>query len=204
MTSVQQHILDTALNHFADTGEQGISVSDLSRTAKIARGTIYNNFDDVAKLFPLVSDQVCNRFEDEARKLITKTDNPRIALGVLLGLFLRHAHELPEQGRFLVRFGPSVGRLRDIWSNLPLIVLRQAVDDGYLPLPKDQTMYYLQLLAGSTYGFMILVVEGQKSWREASEALSRMVLTAGNVAPQDAKRDARAILNILTAPSEAV
>jgi len=203
MTSVQRHILDTALSHFADTGEQSISVSDLSRTAKLARGTIYNNFDDVTQLFPLVTDQVCNRFEDEARELITKIDNPRVALGVVLGLFLRYAHELPEYGRFLVRFGPYVGRLRDIWSNLPLSVLRRAIIGGELPLPKDQTMYYLQLLAGSTYGFMILVVEGQKSWRESSEALSRMVLAAGNVAPHEAKRDARAILSILTASSEA-
>lgn len=204
MTSVQRHILDTVLSHFADTGEQSISVSDLSRTAKIARGTIYNNFDDVTKLFPLVTDQVCNRFEEEAQKLIANIENPKIALGVLLGLFLRHAHELPEQGRFLVRFGPSVGRLRELWSNLPLSVLRRAVVGGQLPLPKDQTLYFLQLLAGSTYGFMILVVEGQKSWREASEALSRMVLAAGNVPPQDAKRDARVILNLLTASPEAV
>ncbi|MGO1501825.1 MAG: TetR/AcrR family transcriptional regulator [Marinobacter sp.] len=204
MTGVQRHILDTALRHFADTGEQSISVSDLSRTAKIARGTIYNNFDDVTNLFPMVTEQVCSRFENEARELISTVENPRVALSVLLGLFLRYAHELPEHGRFLIRFAPYIGRLRDIWSNLPYEVLRRAVEEGQLPLAKDQAVYYLQLLAGSTYGFMTLVVEGQKSWRESTEALSLMVLAACGVPQQDAKNDAREALEILTASSEAV
>ena len=188
MNSTVKNLLDAAMIHFAETGERNISVSELSRKAGVARGTIYNNFSDLGELFEVVTQSVADTINEDAEYLMSKRSEPHEKLACLLALFMRRSHNQPNWAKFITRFAPHAPELRFIWSNIPAREVIEGVKKGVFKLPADRVSYYVQMIAGTTYSFIFLVADGEKSWKEASGTLIEMMLIAGGVEESEAKR----------------
>lgn len=200
MNSTRQRLLDVALQHFAETGEHTISVTELSRRAGVARGTIYNNFDNIDDLFSIVSLSVYSTLNEDAERMIEQRDAPHERLACYLGLFMRRAHNRPHWAKFVVKFAPYEAEFRDIASSILLREVQAGMKSGIFTFTEDKFPYFIQMLAGTTYGFVFLITEGHKSWRETSKNLIELLLISGGVPQAEAARVADLPLPQLTQP----
>lgn len=188
MTSTKKRLLDAALIHFAETGQRTVNVSDLSKKAGVARGTIYNNFENTDELFSIVSKSVSDAINIDAELMLQQRSDPHERLACFLGLFMKRAHDYPHWAKFVSRFAPNSLELRDVWSGIPNREVRDGIEKGFFNVPREDLSYYVQLLAGSTYSFLLLISEGHKSWRETNVNLIQLALLAGGISNAEAKR----------------
>src|SRR5262245_60389448 len=122
MSPAQKRIHLAALQLFAEKSVGELNVSELAQAAGVARGPIYNNLDSVEALFDDVATQLSNEMN-----LRVKNANPgmnpveRFANGVRF--YIRRAHEEPNWGRFLARYGATNATLRDFWTGVAATAL---------------------------------------------------------------------------------
>src|SRR5262245_14717291 len=97
-----------ALKVFADTGTTRINVSELAAAAGMARGTIYGNVPDLDSLFEDVAAQLARDMVDRVMRGFEGIDDPAQRMSIGIRQYIRRAHQEPQWGRFMHRFGLSL------------------------------------------------------------------------------------------------
>lgn len=191
MNSTRERLLEAAFQHFAASGERTVSVSELTRGAGVARGTFYNNFEGDEDLFDLVARSIASTIRGNAEAAMADWTQPHERLGCILTGFIKFSHENPTAAKFIVKFAPSTRPLLDLWSGIPFEEVKNGVKSGVFQLSQDAISYYIQMLGGSAYAFILLVSEGHRPWRDVSQNLIRLSLLAGGVSQAEAQRVSR-------------
>lgn len=186
--TTRKRLINAAMRHFGETGAKTISIVDLARLANLARGTVYSHFPQFDALFDAVAGDIAQSLEAEIADIWSDVELPHERIALYMAFLLKRAHQDPHLGHFMVRFAPSTPSLYHAWSDLLPRLLRNCVAEGIMPPFEQGMIYYVQLLAGATYSFIMLVVDGDATWRVASSNLIQLCLHAGGVAETEAKR----------------
>ena len=166
-----------------------VTVTDLAQAAGVARGTIYNNLGDLTGLFDLVAAQLAAEMNERVAQAVAGFEDPALRLASGIRLCLRRAHEEPEWGRFVSRFGYGVVALREIWAGQPLADLRAGLERGRYAFQASQLDSVIGFISGATLAAIFAVLEGARTWREAGSDVAELTLIARGL-PRD---EARAI-----------
>ena len=198
MASTRQRLIDVAMREFAESGDRTVSVSQLARSAGVARGTIYVHLPKPDRLFDVVAEDIGNRISSLPDSWTPDASAPELRVAMFLAALLKLTHEDPDFGRYAVTFAPSTPALYRVWSDFLPGEIRRAVAEGIFSPFTDGIGFYIQLLSGATYAYMMMLVEGRASWRDASRNLIIMGLKAGGLSPDAAMQTAQAAIAHLT------
>lgn len=187
LTAAQLRLHKAALQLFAKRGVAQINVSELAQAAGMARGTVYNNLADLDGLFGTVANQLSSEMSERIADSVRDLPDPAYRLANGIRFFVRRAHEEPHWGRFICRFALSDASLQEIWTGQPASDLQEGLDSGRFAFQREQLPSVLALLAGTVLGAIFLVLEGQKTWREAGSDAAELFLVATGVARDEAR-----------------
>lgn len=187
LTAAQLRLHKAALQLFAKRGVAQINVSELAQAAGMARGTVYNNLADLDGLFATVANQLSSEMSDRIAHSARDLPDPAHRLANGIRFFVRRAHEEPDWGRFICRFALSDASLQEIWAGQPAKDLLEGLDNGRFCFDREQLASVIGLLAGAVLGAIFLVLEGQKTWREAGSDAAEFFLIAAGVTRGEAR-----------------
>jgi len=201
VSNSQLQVYRAAMQLFAERGVSQVTVKDLAQAAGVARGTIYNNFSNIDQLFEDVAGNLAHDMNDRVIRSCGETTDPAIRLATGMRLYARRAHEEPDWGRFVIRFGLGVVSMRHMWDGQPMEDLRAGINQGRYSIQKDQLPSAVSLVAGAVIGACFLVQEGIKTWREAGSNAAELTLTALGVPRHEARAIAFGKLPRLVPPA---
>jgi len=193
-SAAQRQIYRAAMRLFAERGAMQVSVTDLAQAAGVARGTIYNNLGDLTGLFDLVAGQLAVEMNERVSQAVAGFDDPAVRLASGIRLCLRRAHDEPEWGRFVSRFGYGVVALREIWAGQPLDDLRAGLECGRYVFQASQLDSVIGFISGATLSAIFSVLEGARTWREAGADVAELTLVALGLSRDEAHAIASAEL----------
>ncbi|MCY1359660.1 Bacterial regulatory protein, tetR family [compost metagenome] len=197
LNSAQRRIHQAALRLFAERGVSQVSISDLAQEAGVARGTIYNNVENMEQLFQQVASQLSKEMHLRVSKSFADLQDPAERLANGIRFFIRRTHEEPQWGAFLNRFALSDSSLREMFYSQATADLLQGLQQGRYRFRQEQLIAVISLVSCSTLGAMFLVGEGIKAWREAGSDTAELVLKALGVNDEEAHRMATSELPAL-------
>lgn len=172
---------------FAEHGTDRVTVSDLATEAGVARGTVYNNIDEPDDLFEHVAAQLATEMHNRITSREQSSD-PAHRLADDIRFFVRRAHEEPDWGRFVHRFGVNTESLRDLLNGTPMRALTKGVDRKRYDLRADLLPAAMSMIAGTTLTAMGMVLEGHQTWREAGSSAAELVLRSFGIEPDEARQ----------------
>ncbi len=185
---------------FAEKGVNGVNVKDLARSARVARGTIYNNQrDSIEKLFQEIAGQLSAEMHQRVVATLVDVDDPARRLAIGIRLFVRRAHEEPDWGAFIVRFGLNNSALREMLSGPPRKDVSAGVASGRYKLSPGQMPSAIVMITASAMAAMFLVLEWKRPWGKAGSDAAEFVLRALGVPTREAHKIATAELPELAA-----
>jgi AcrR family transcriptional regulator len=193
-SGAQRQIYRAAIQLFAERGAAHVSVSELAQAAGVARGTIYNNLGDLSGLFDIVARQLAMEMNERLVEALVGIDDPALRLATGLRLCLRRAHDEPQWGRFLCRFGCSAAALQEVWRGQPLADLHAGLARGRFTFREEQLDSLVGFISGAALGAIVTVLEGARTWREAGSDLAELVLIALGVKREEALAISRTAL----------
>ncbi|PPQ40623.1 hypothetical protein CH337_04690 [Rhodoblastus acidophilus] len=193
-SNAQSHIHRAAMKLFSEHGAMQVSVTELAQAAGVARGTIYNNLDDLAGLFDVVALELSLEINARVVRATSRLDDPirRLAAGVRL--YILSATRDPEVGRFLIRFGLSAEALRQLWTGQPLADLIAGRAQGSYDFTDGQINWVIALISGAAIGVIACALERPEAEAEAGMDAAERILLALGVSREDARTHARAPL----------
>jgi AcrR family transcriptional regulator len=191
-TAAQSQILRAALKLFGERGATQVNVKELAQAAGVARGTIYNNLDDLAGLFDAVAVQLAAQMSAQVEQAIADLDEPAQRLAMGIRLHVLYASRDPEVGRFILRFGFSAAALREIWTGQALADLREGRARGIYDFPEEQMDSVVNFISGATIGAIASALEWPERATEAGMEAAELILAALGVQRDQAKLRARA------------
>ncbi len=174
LAPAQVRIYEAAVRFFAERGTTHASVTELAQAAGLARGTIYNNVANLDSLF----EEVAAALGDEMHGRI-------LASGIRF--FVRRGHEEPHWGRFIVRFAFTTPTMRSMLSGPPARDLVDGLAKGRYSFRPEQMPSVIAFVGSTTLAAMWLVLEGEKTWREAGSDAAEAMLRAIGVEPEEAR-----------------
>lgn len=198
--SAQQRIHKAALQLFAERGVTQVSVSELAEAAGVARGTIYNNLKQPEALFESVATELAAEMDRRIQQLFSTfatVEDPAVRLATGIRLWIRRAHAEPHWARFLTRFAFSNASLQSMWSGPPVVDLMRGIEQGRYTCRLEQLPSVVAMIAGSVLGAIFLVLEGHRTWRDASMDTVELLLVALGVPREEARALASAELPAL-------
>ena len=184
---VQKRIHEAAVRLFAEHGSDRVNVRDLAEAAGVARGTVYNNVSSVDTLFEEIAGQLAGEMHERIRLAFGSTEDPAQRLATGIRLFMRHAHDDPNWGRFMCRFGLTAAQLREVWYGQPMKDLVAGVETRRYTVEREQLTTATAMIAGSVFSACLLVQQGYRGWREAGCETAELVLRALGVDVQEAR-----------------
>lgn len=187
MTRTEVRIHDAALRLFAERGVTQVTVSELAEAAGVARGTIYNNFESVGSLFEDVATALTEEMGSSIAASSLHASDPAQHIADGVRFFVRRTAEEPVWGRFLVRFGASTPTLMGLLQRGPRGDVERGVEIGEFTIDQDQISTAVGMLSAGVLAAMMLVLEGQRTWRDAGADAAELSLRALGVAPQRAR-----------------
>lgn len=191
-TAAQRQILRAALKFFGERGATQVNVKELAQAAGVARGTIYNNLDDLAGLFDAVAAQLAAQMSAQVEQAIADLNEPALRLAMGIRLHVLFAARDPEVGHFILRFGFSAAALREIWTGQALADLREGRARGIYDFPEEQMHSVVNFISGATIGAIASALERPERAVEAGMEAAELSLIALGVERAQAKRFARA------------
>lgn len=194
LAAAQARIYEAAVRLFAENGTTHASVTELAQAAGLARGTIYNNIENLDKLFEEVATALGDEMYARILASFQATDDPALRLARGMRFFVRRAHEEPHWGRFIVRFAFTASTMRGLLSGPPAGDLGEGLARGRYRFREEQTQSALAFVGSTTLAAMWLVLDGEKTWREAGSDAAEMALRAIGIDPEEARALARADL----------
>ena len=183
----QLRIHEAAVRLFAQSGTTQASVSELAQAAGVARGTIYNNVANRDALFEEVAVTVADEMHARVDASFRTIGDPahRLARGVRL--FVRRAHDEPDWGRFIVRFALTTASLSGMLSGQPARDLKSGLENRRYQFRAEQLTSVVASIAAATISAMSLVLDGEKTWREAGSDAAEFALRSIGVPIEDAR-----------------
>ncbi|MEU6662379.1 TetR/AcrR family transcriptional regulator [Streptomyces sp. NPDC046821] len=112
-------LLDAALRVYAEEGEQGITVSALTKASGVSLGSLYHHFGSVDGLMSALVMRWLGRLLDELAAALVRSRTARTGVRALVRAYLDFVQEYPDASRlmhssFADRAGMARGReLRD-------------------------------------------------------------------------------------------
>lgn len=207
MNSTQVRLRDAAMRLFAERGVAQVSISDLAEAAGVARGTIYNNFPSVETLFGAIATQLTAAMQARIEQTAHGVADPARRLSNGVRLFIRQAHDEPSWGRFVLRFGASTPTLRELLDSALAKDLRAGIQSGRFSLRLGQLESAVAVLSGGVLAAISLVLEGHRTWRDASADTAEFILRAVGVDLEEARElagfELPPLLGATEAPSRA-
>lgn len=94
-------LLDAALRVYAEAGEQGITVSSLTRTGGASPGSLYHHFGSVDGLMQALLLRWLGRLLDELTAALARSRTPRTGIQAIVETYLRFIREHPDASRLL-------------------------------------------------------------------------------------------------------
>ena len=185
---VQRRIHQAALRLFAEKGISQVNISDLAQEAGVARGTVYNNVENIEQLFRQVASQLSKEMHQRVSRSFAELQDPAERLANGIRFFIRRTHEEPQWGAFLNRFAMSDSALREMFYSQATTDLLSGLQGGRYRFRQEQLVTVISLLASATLGAMFLVIEGLKTWRDAGTDTAELVLRALGVEEAEARR----------------
>jgi AcrR family transcriptional regulator len=173
---------------FVLRGTTQASVSELAQAAGIARGTIYNNVSNPDSLFEEVATGLANEMHARVVASFEAIDDPARRLANGMRLFVCRAHEEPQWGRFIVRFAFTTATLRAMLTGHPARDLQDGLQKGCYSFRAEQLPSVIAFVGATTLAAMSLVLNGDKTWREAGSDAAEFMLRSIGVAPQKARK----------------
>jgi AcrR family transcriptional regulator len=186
LAPAQARIYDAAVRIFAQNGTTHANVSELAHAAGLARGTIYNNVANPDLLFEEVAAALADEMHARVLASFEGISDPALRLARGIRFFIRRTHEEPHWGRFIVRFAFTTASLRSVLSGPPARDLSGALDKGRYRFRREQMSSVVAFVASTTASAMQLVLDGEKTWRDAGSDAVEFVLRSIGVAPQEA------------------
>ncbi|MCP1647952.1 MULTISPECIES: TetR/AcrR family transcriptional regulator [Pseudomonas aeruginosa group] len=188
LNPVQRRIHQAALRLFAEKGISQVNISDLAQEAGVARGTVYNNVENIEQLFRQVASQLSKEMHQRVSRSFAELQDPAERLANGIRFFIRRTHEEPQWGAFLNRFAMSDSALREMFYSQATTDLLSGLQGGRYRFRQEQLVTVISLLASATLGAMFLVIEGLKTWRDAGTDTAELVLRALGVEEAEARR----------------
>ena len=187
LAPAQARIYEAAVRLFADSGATHASVTELAQAAGLARGTIYNNVENLDALFEEVATALGDEMHARILASFATMDDParRIACGVRF--FVRRVHEEPHWGRFIVRFAFTAKTMRSLLAGPPARDLGEGLARGRYAFRPEQTPSMLAFIGSATLAAMWLVLDGEKTWRDAGSDAAEAMLRAIGVNAEEAR-----------------
>jgi AcrR family transcriptional regulator len=171
---------------FARRGTTETNVSELAHAAGIARGTIYNNVSNPDSIFEEVATALGNEMHARIVASFEATDDPAHRLACGMRFFVRRAHEEPQWGRFIVRFAFTTASLRAMLTGPPARDLQDGLQKGRYCFRAEQLPSVVAFVASTTLAAMSLVLNGDRTWREAGCDAAEFMLRSIGVPPLEA------------------
>lgn len=192
--ALHPRIQAAAARLFAEQGVTRVSVSELAAAAGVARGTIYNNLGDTEGLFEMVAARLVGDMAERVERSFGPVKEPAQRMAHGIRLYIRRAHQEPDWGRFMVRFGFSNATIQALWATDPAKNLQLGIASGQYKLGAEQISTALGMLTGAVLAAMHQVLEGHRTWRDAGTEAAELMLIALGVARAQAHRKAIAEL----------
>ncbi|RZL03423.1 MAG: TetR/AcrR family transcriptional regulator [Rubrivivax sp.] len=186
-TSAQERIHQAALRFFAERGVTQVNVKELAQAAGVARGTIYAHVREPEGLFEAVAGQLAAEMNERVALSFQGLVDPAHRLANGIRFYVRRAHEEPDWGRFINRFGFANPSLQQMWNGQPVQDLMNGVLEGRYRFQTAQLPSVVGLVAGAVLGAILVVLEGHQTWRAAGSDTAELVLIALGVHPYEAK-----------------
>jgi AcrR family transcriptional regulator len=183
----QARIYEAAVRIFADQGTTHTSVTELAQSAGLARGTIYNNVENLDALFEEVATALGDEMHARIVASFKATDDPALRLARGMRFFVRRAHEEPHWGRFIVRFAFTASTMRTLLSGPPARDLSEGLARGRYTFRPEQMASILGFVGSATLSAMWLVLNGDKTWRDAGSDAAEAMLRAIGVEAEEAR-----------------
>ena len=183
----QARIYQAAMRVFATTGTTQVSVSEVAQEAGIARGTIYNNVANPDSLFEKVATSLGNEMHARVVASFEAIEDPAHRLACGIRFFVRRAHEEPQWGRFIARFAFTAGSLRAMLSGPPALDLQRGQETGRYSFRSEQLDSVIAFVGNVTIAAMFLVLNGEKTWREAGSDAAEFILRSIGIPPEEAR-----------------
>ncbi len=187
LAPAQARIYEAAVRIFADQGTTHASVTELAHAAGLARGTIYNNVENLDSLFEEVAAALGDEMHARIVASFNATDDPALRLARGMRFFVRRAHEEPHWGRFIVRFAFTTSTMRALLSGPPARDLREGLARRRYRFPAEQTPSVIAFVGSTTLAAMWLVLDGERTWREAGSDAAELMLRAIGIEPEEAR-----------------
>ncbi len=187
LAPVQARIYEAAVRLFADNGTTHASVTELAQAAGLARGTIYNNVQNLDALFEEVATALGDEMHARILASFATIDDPARRLACGVRFFVRRVHEEPHWGRFIVRFAFTASSMRALVAGPPARDLADGLSRGRFRFRPEQTPSMLAFVGGVALAAMSLVLDGEKTWRDAGSDAAEALLRAVGVAAEEAR-----------------
>ncbi|MFE0100464.1 TetR/AcrR family transcriptional regulator [Streptomyces sp. NPDC059009] len=94
-------LLDTALRVYADSGEQGVTVSALTRSSRVSPGSLYHHFGSVDGLMNALLLRWLGRLLEELAAAVERSRTARTGVRALVRTYLAFVQEHPDAARLL-------------------------------------------------------------------------------------------------------
>ncbi|WP_306321153.1 MULTISPECIES: TetR/AcrR family transcriptional regulator [unclassified Streptomyces] len=94
-------LLDAALDVYADAGEQGVTVSALTRTSGVSMGSLYHHFGSVDGLMRELLLRWLGRLLDELTTALDRSRTPRTGIRAIVETYLGFVEQHPDAARLL-------------------------------------------------------------------------------------------------------
>jgi AcrR family transcriptional regulator len=181
---------------FAERGVTEVTVSELAEAAGVARGTIYNNLKQPQQLFEAVATELATEMDRRIQHVFASVtlQDPAMRLATGIRLWIRRTHAEPHWGRFITRFAFSNPSLQAMWSGPPMADVMLGIEQKRYACRPEQLPSVLALIAGTVLGSIFLVLEGHRTWRDASADAVEFILVALGLPRDEAKSLAAADL----------
>ena len=196
-SAAQRRIFQAALRLFGEKGIQNVSVKELAENAGVARGTIYNHVESIEALFEDVALTLSAEMNQRLALSFRQISDPSMRLAVGIRLYIKRAHDDPEWGLFVSRFGFHSAALRRLGASQPIQILIDGIQSQRYNLNIDQLSACIAMLTSSVLGAMYLVRDGLRTWRDAGTDCAELVLRALGVPAAQARQLATTELPML-------
>ena len=183
-----------AMKLFAERGVTRVSISELAAAAGMARGTIYSHVSDVDTLFEDVAAQLAREMSHRVASGFDEISDPAQRLAIGVRQYIRRAHEEPQWGRFMSRFGLSHALMQAVLSSEPLADLAAGVESGRYRITGEQLPAMVCVLAGGTLAAMVTVLDGRATWRDVGSDTAELMLIGLGLSREEAREIARSEL----------
>jgi AcrR family transcriptional regulator len=193
-SAARQRLFDAALELFAQRGTTDISVIDLANAAGVARGTVYKHLSSTEQIYHELVDRLASDMNQQIGVVIDGVADPAVRHATGIRLYVRRAHQSPDWGKFLVKFGLADSTMREIWNGAPLRDLLRGIKTKRYEIAGSSTSTAMGLMIGATVSAIALVLNGENTWRQAGSDAAFLVLRAYGVPRDEANKIANAEL----------